>query len=188
MFRNNTRSGVTFEDFLKLRRDCGTMSYFCRVFVSHVVGKVLWRRDSPTLPMSKIATVSDEAFALLAMENVWDVAREKSRPSCVVDHDGVMNPKKTMIGRYTNSSTAGKYGGWSDDGLRRFEYFMALVREDRAERGAWFDEDFLAQESKRTSAKRGDGGEGVPGTTVPGFDIDAFDEDILKAVSQYGAV
>lgn len=189
MFRNDTRPGVTFEDFLKLRKDCSTMSFFCRVFVSHVVGKVVWRRDCHELPMTKIATVSDEAFALLAVENVWDVTKEKFAQDHSVDQDGVSRPKKPLIGKFTNSSAAGKYGGWSEAGLRRFEFFMNLVREDRAERGAWFDNDFLSQEATRLlGSKKTTGSDMTSASATKEFDIDAFDDDIMKAVAQYGTV
>ena len=62
----------TLEDFQALRKKKETFKHFCEQFLSIVVGVVTWRQQSLVKNVSQIATVSDEAFVLLCLENNWD--------------------------------------------------------------------------------------------------------------------
>jgi len=49
-----------------------TMQLFCDKFLSCVIGKNEWKNQIRIKPITEIATISDEAFALLILENIWD--------------------------------------------------------------------------------------------------------------------
>jgi len=51
-------------------RDCFLL--FCDFFLSKVVGVNSWTDDCTKKRVSEMATVSDEAFAYLLIENYWD--------------------------------------------------------------------------------------------------------------------
>jgi len=48
------------------------MITFCDHFLACVVGKVEWKRKVTKNLVKEIATNSDEGFALLVLENIWD--------------------------------------------------------------------------------------------------------------------
>ena len=60
--------------------------------------------------------------------------RLQMEPLTIVSQAGqsVQCERKVIRGKYTvqNSGTC-KYGGWSHDGMKRFNYLYALVKEDR---------------------------------------------------------
>ena len=60
------------ENFLKHREDSETMSLFCEGILPHVVGKNLWKEGVYNMKVCDLASVTDEVFALLALENIWD--------------------------------------------------------------------------------------------------------------------
>jgi len=45
---------------------------FCDNFLSRIVGISAWREGCQKKTVSEMATVSDEAFAYLLVENYWD--------------------------------------------------------------------------------------------------------------------
>lgn len=47
------------------------MTLFCNQFLACVTGKNDWKQQTKNL-IRDFATVSDEAFALLVLENIWD--------------------------------------------------------------------------------------------------------------------
>ena len=55
-------------------RSKGNFMYFDFVnyFISAVIGKTKYKRNSCTNLLSKYASVSDEAFAILSLENIFD--------------------------------------------------------------------------------------------------------------------
>jgi len=55
-----------------LQEDAQTMEIFCNHFLACVVGKHDWKQQTKKELISQVATISDEAFALLVLENIWD--------------------------------------------------------------------------------------------------------------------
>ena len=56
-----------------MRLEGNVMYYdFINYFVSAVIGKMNYKKKSCSIVMSKYATVSDEAFALLILENNYE--------------------------------------------------------------------------------------------------------------------
>ena len=47
------------------------MEILCNHFLACVVGKHDWKWQTKK-ELSQVATISDEAFALLILENIWD--------------------------------------------------------------------------------------------------------------------
>ena len=73
------------EDILTMRTNKnGAYSFFCDHVLSQVVGKSDWKTRGSKALISDMATVSDEAFAILLIENNYDVWHEM-----VVEDDGV---------------------------------------------------------------------------------------------------
>jgi hypothetical protein len=60
-----------------LREDSGAYTWFYDFVLSCVVGRNKWRQFSSERPGCTLASVSDEALALLLLENSWDCWVEK---------------------------------------------------------------------------------------------------------------
>ena len=60
------------QDFLQMRENDDAMSFFCDNILPEVVGKVSWRKGVMSMKVRELATVTDEAFAQLILENVWN--------------------------------------------------------------------------------------------------------------------
>ena len=122
---------MDMQQVLQMRSESNVMYYdFINYFVSAVIGKMDYKKKSCTMVLSKYATVSDEAFALLCLENSYNTRMDM----------GVTGNKKTSYvpRKYTNDgSSKGKNGtsqhnkGWSDEGLCRFNELFDLVEKNR---------------------------------------------------------
>ena len=157
------------EDFLQLSKDTSTMKLFLESFVSCVVGRMKWRNLCHEQRISKIATATDEAFALLVLENIWDAWKEVDPQEYIMarskrrreedDEDEVVEAnsndgkskrrrRKEIAGQYTKEHrNAKRYRGWGEDGHARFNQLVNLVREDRKVR-ALFEEEYLDKKKR----------------------------------------
>ena len=102
--------------------------------------------------MNDIATVSDEAFVLLVLENIWDDMMKVSigdyyqpkkwekrndnenndSTSATTNRDTnqVCNP--VITGQWTSAwRGCRRYGGWSPEGLNCFNQLVKMVTQDR---------------------------------------------------------
>lgn len=98
-----------------------------------------------------MATVPDEAFMLLAVENYYDkwhwqntwgrnynlkIMEGKSEQQAKTEVDGEMDPCPTARYTYeTNRKNAEMYGGWKKKGLKRYKELCNLVTADRETHG-----------------------------------------------------
>ena len=104
--------------------------WFFGEYVECVSGKRLWGRKKVLELVSKVkdydggrnnamVTKSDQAFALLIFENYkhkWKLQREKAPV-----HASNAGTTPRMKGKYTGQSSGHcEYGGWSTDGIKRF--------------------------------------------------------------------
>ena len=104
---------------------------FMEYCVSAVVGRQLFKQLKTKRAISKYVEVSDEAFALLLVENSWD-------RWCQMYTEGDMTIQtkihtkytKTMKGFHKKTNTPKKFGGWSREGLKRYNELYALVAKD----------------------------------------------------------
>jgi len=105
--------------------------------------------------INDIATVSDEAFVLLILQNIWDdmmeveindYYRPKKRKKNSEAHGNSKNKEDTnmindnnetdharvITGCWTNAWRGSqRYGGWSPEGLNQFNKLVAMVQHDR---------------------------------------------------------
>lgn len=61
------------EDYMQLRKNPGAFKTLCESFLPHVVSVAKWNRDYLVEKVSDFASISDEAFTLLTLENNWEV-------------------------------------------------------------------------------------------------------------------
>ena len=79
--------------------------YFVEFILPKIAGAKGWREEMCLDPLSDMKiTPSDEAFALLCCENMWD--KWNADDSTTMSHHD--------RGKYTSSGTNRKYGGWSE--------------------------------------------------------------------------
>ena len=120
------------DDFLELRYDSETMNLFCGNILPHIMGKNLWKEGVYNMKVCDLASVTDEAFVLLALENIWDewvgVLLEEffgSKKRKMSD-DG---KRLVCAGKYTGGwRSVTRFGGWSTDGLDRMNVLIKLVK------------------------------------------------------------
>jgi hypothetical protein len=120
------------EKILKLRSDPETFkNLFCGYLLPCVYGWMRFRTYESQKEVSKFTTASDEAWTILVVENNWDywlwLARGKK------DHEGKDQAERPKF-RYTKDKTEkGRNSGWSENGIKRYNELMALVKQDRKE-------------------------------------------------------
>ena len=105
---------------------------FVNYLLSAVVGKCVYKSQKHKALVSTYTTISDEAFALIVVENNWE------RWMDMHEHNNYKSsnvmPKFTNAGktRYSsNGSSNQKYKGWSAAGLKRFNEIFLMVKNDR---------------------------------------------------------
>lgn len=115
----------TRQDLLSLRYNEDVFEIFCDEFLRCVVGKLSWRDRVCSDYVSDFSTPSDEALALLILENSWD------RWEQIYDMDGDYR-KATISTRWTSDShQASPYAGWNLEGRERFNELHQIVIRDR---------------------------------------------------------
>jgi hypothetical protein len=86
-----------------------------------------------------VVTVSDEAFALL----LYDAYIDKWIMRYHQDRRGEPQSKR-IVGKYTQTNGAStEYGGWSEEGIRRFNQLCEMIQDDRNSRNARDAEEWL---------------------------------------------
>ena len=157
------------KNMLLLRRLPGTDGdinpaylFFCRHFLKCVIGIHNFNRQvKQQVPLTQIASPSDEVLALLLLENSvetrWNREFEQSRAKLArggvvkerVD-DEEENSKQTYFEtRYTTAGNNKKQKGftkrnqgWSKEGILRYNVISEKVKEDRIKNGELFDQSF----------------------------------------------
>jgi hypothetical protein len=81
------------EDFRQLRAKPEAFFNFCMYFLPVVTGRLNFRNDRVQLAISEIATVSDEAFTLLLLENNWNKWKEQA----YVRYKEIMKADETTV-------------------------------------------------------------------------------------------
>lgn len=188
---------------MQLRTNYDAMADFCRNFLSCVVGKVEWKNNCCDKRISELASPSDEAFALLILENVWmpvmhgqpgqddedggdhagDVAEDPSATSVdsttrkeKPDHQQKSKKRKVM-GVYTekNVQRPKKFGGWSAKGLERMIHLKLMVEEDRKLHPE-FEVEFLEEEQMARNKKKGNKGKLTDFNEYEGLNVDEMED------------
>jgi len=139
----------TLEQILQKRKNEQCFFVFCDQFLSRIVGITTWKEGCTKTKVSELASVTDEAFAYLLIENYWDhwatldVEEYKKGVSEVDIHTNKKKKRKSVWGKYTkNAYGAKRYGGWMKEGLIRFNTLYAEVKEDRLKNGEVVEENY----------------------------------------------
>jgi hypothetical protein len=86
-------------------------------------------KDSRSRNISQIATVSDEAFALVLLENNFNVWSDMYTKG--VTKGSAINPEYTNGGNSLSNGRSRKYKGWSDAGIDKYNDLFDKVKQDR---------------------------------------------------------
>ena len=151
----NVREALDLQQVLQMRAKNNFIYYdFISYFVSAVIGRMDYRKKSCSMLLSNYATVSDEAFALLSLENNFETWMD-------MGHTG--NTKNSTVPcKYTNggkseckNARSQHNKGWSDEGLCRFNDLFDLVEKNReAPHAKQFEEDFRKWCEAKASGKQ----------------------------------
>jgi hypothetical protein len=117
--------------------------YFCETFVKCIVGMQKFkRRWKQNKKFSSIATASDEALALLLVENSeFKWMMEGQSGSTVEEAAKLATTKYTNAGKSKSSKGLTKKNcGWKNEGIDRFNELYYMVMDDRKVNGKVFDE------------------------------------------------
>jgi hypothetical protein len=118
---------------LKLREDHGVFEWFLDKIGSVVLGVGLARKEKTHKLPSEWLTVGLEAFALLCLENYWDMILGQ-----VNNRAATEPPKWTADGRGKK-----KNQGWDQDGIRRYNELVSLVKNNRQNDNTLAEERYL---------------------------------------------
>jgi hypothetical protein len=99
---------------------------FCDYILPAVCGRKTNQVKFNQLKICEIATSSDEAFALLLLENARDRwSYQAANP------EAETFPTTKYSNEGSSAGTAKMYAGWRSSGLHRFNDLQRLVKEDR---------------------------------------------------------
>jgi len=139
----------TLDDIMSKRDNPECFFLFCDYFLSRVVGISVWKEGCLKTKVSQMATASDEAFALLLVENYWESWSKIDLDQYKIEttFDVASNRKrkrKTTWGKYTKSAYgARRYAGWMAEGLLRFNELFEEVKADRLKNGEAVEELYI---------------------------------------------
>jgi hypothetical protein len=132
---------IKWDQWLTMRNDEeGRYTLFFEMFILHVVGAPVFRNKVTVALVSNFVTISDEAFALLVLENCeerWKLMRETTATKCKKAN------KYTDGGTSVKSGKSKTFSGWSNKGLNRFNALFMMVKNDRERRDNGFEGRFL---------------------------------------------
>lgn len=150
---------IQFQDFLNCRGRPSVHALFMDRFVKLVVSVRVWnmRLKSPFESINELCTVSDEAFALLALENGWETWVDTLR----LAGGKFQRQKKTEKGekrpvpespiplKYTTHKSNNKtnFHQWTNAGVEKFNEYYDLVKH-RRELHEEVDQEWLEQQTK----------------------------------------
>ena len=107
-----------------------------------MVGVAFWRKHCAKLPISEMATISDEAFTLVLLENTGRAGQPKKldeyKSEVTIDETTNQRKKrKATWGKFTSGAWGSRrFGGWSKEGLVRFNQLYSQVEQDRKKENA----------------------------------------------------
>jgi len=167
---------MTMDDFLEGRENVVAYTTFFDKFLPCATKKTLWETqiervasDLDATKVPSICTVSDEAFALLLLENSFDRWVDLH-----IRHKGASGQRRGLQGRGLKSDVPPLYTrggikfeqaemqkmekGWSAEGRLRFNVLWDQVVQDRADNPSferdWLKARRLSQENTRSPKKK----------------------------------
>jgi hypothetical protein len=146
------------QQLLKLHEGGEAYHLFLSKLVRRVVGKSRWSNNSTKKLVSQYVTKSDEAYALLNVENQYD------RWTIFWENDSREEEDKVELpgAMYTNCGQSGggkgtnkKNDGWSTAGMNRFNELHKKITEDRKRASREiFEEKLRADLEAKQASKR----------------------------------
>ena len=117
----------------KIFTDDSLYYYFLKKCVANVITKSKWKENCVTYDYDQFIHPTDEAFALLVLEN------NSERYSDMVERPGLSSdeyacPKYTTITRNKDKDSRSQVRGWSDAGKWRLLEFTNIIREMRGDK------------------------------------------------------
>ena len=154
------------KEFLKLRSNKDDYKTFMKVFVREVVGRRLFdgRLRNGSADFDKLATRTDEAFALLVVENsegYWRELLTRHNGDVPIVKRGEERPESLQTNiepKYTKGEEVLGQGmeaarKWNNDGINRFNELLKMVGDDREAHPSFvvnlINEERMALENKR---------------------------------------
>ena len=122
---------------LLLRKEKESFHWFIDTIASAVVGTAVAEKMKYLKPPREWLSRSLEAFALLCLENYWDMVRSEARKDRMKEQ-----PRWTKDARGKR-----KNQGWEQAGIRRYNQLVELVKENR-ELYPGEDDSYLIQKRK----------------------------------------
>jgi len=176
-FYNNKMSPrFDMNDFLQLRSRPNSYMVFCKHFLKCVTRKTKFDSNIKTAKTyNDVCTVSDEAFALLLVENSWDrwydlYAKDPTSllPKRGGRHldDHLLSSVQTKYtqgglkyfargdGNSTVSTTSRSGKGWSLEGIQRYNELFDLVEADRVAVPEFLDLFLAEMKESKLKAKK----------------------------------
>jgi len=145
------------------------MTTFYNHFLSCVLGKCKWKKHVVLKKVPLFATVTDEAFALLVLENNWGVWLLEDPKEYFMKNKKEQDKKqKQNNGLYTgHAKGATRFGGWSLEGVQQFNDLCDFVRND-----CIVNEPFDIEYYKTMSKQKVDNGKKIKQTIVVYDELD----------------
>jgi len=116
---------------------CSCPFVFANLFLSQVVGVAYWRKHCGKMTIHEMATVSDEAFALLSLlENYWDSWSTKNVEQYKTEvlyneNTNQKKKRKATWAKFISGAWGSKqFGGCLED-LLQFNQLYTEVENDR---------------------------------------------------------
>ena len=160
---------VDLESILELRSNAEVYEKFYKYMVPSIGRKTFWKDIVTSVKADQdVTTVSNEAFALLVLENNWErwidlFNNSRCQNPPVKGRKRISlsdkKPKYTRGGiLYSSNSNRDDGKGWSNEGIERFNELFDLVRKDRKKHPGFIARFLEAQkaslEKKIQKAKR----------------------------------
>ena len=97
---------------------------FVDLCLIHCVTSLTWRYNSYNTPVSKIFTVSDEAFVMLLLEH-------NAKDLKLVHKNQHKIDRKDSVPKYTKVKGNERFQGWHKNGLKRYNELYKIVHKNR---------------------------------------------------------
>lgn len=150
------------------RKSVETFAWLVDNIVPEIIGRDLFKKKVEQQMPSAFTSISSEAFALLCVENYYEVALKKAQLKNLLKMQAMQSKDTAQteeilqisIGEavYTGKGRgAAKYEGWDNKGIARFNVLFDFVKQDRKENNKVDKEFLLLQQecaTKRMDARK----------------------------------
>ena len=133
---------------MRLQEDADLFRTFLEFVLVHFVSCTTWRYKCYNTPVSQIFTVSDEALAMLLLENSMQDLKWVVRRGQKIPHN-ISMPKYTK--KMEGSSE--KFKGWHRSGIKRYNKLYRRILTNRVKKESLEKEDLIQDEFVKISGR-----------------------------------